>query len=142
MKTHGMSKTRTYQVWADMIRRCHSEKNRDFFLYGYRGIEVSAEWRHDFSKFFSDMGESLPGLSIDRIDVNGDYNKKNCRWATAREQNENKRTNIFLALRGIKKPVSVWAREIGIAKGTLIARIRYGWNDKDVLTKKVRRWGR
>lgn len=90
-KTHGMSRTPTYDVWAKMISRCNNPKDFDYQEWGGRGITVCAQWL-DFPKFFSDMGTKPEKLTIDRIDNDGNYEIGNCRWATRTEQNRNQRT--------------------------------------------------
>jgi hypothetical protein len=92
--THGQSRrsgdTGSYRVWKHMLQRCENPKCKDFPYYGGRGIGVCERW-HDFVLFFADMGEKPDGLSIDRIENNIGYQPGNCRWATMREQNANKR---------------------------------------------------
>ena len=90
---HGMSKSKTYSIWANMKDRCHNPNNHAFDLYGGRGIQVCDRWRESFQAFVDDMGEQPPGLTLDRIDVNGNYEPGNCRWTTWHVQANNKRTS-------------------------------------------------
>lgn len=91
-RTHGMSKTPTYRVWTYMITRCTNPASKSFADYGGRGISVCAEWT-SFERFLADMGERPTGSSIDRIDNNLGYFKDNCRWSTAEQQCQNRRSN-------------------------------------------------
>lgn len=90
-RTHGMSKQRPYRIWRDMLNRCHYEPYPERHLYGGRGIQVCQEWRDSFEVFIRDMGVPESWQSIDRIDVNGNYEPTNCRWADAKTQASNKR---------------------------------------------------
>lgn len=89
--THGMSKARPYRIWRDMINRCHYESYPERHLYGGRGIEVCQRWRDSFESFIADMGLPDEHQSIDRIDVNGNYDPLNCRWVDAKTQARNRR---------------------------------------------------
>lgn len=95
--THGLSNTPTYKTWADMMQRCNNPKVRAYKYYGARGIKVSKRWR-TFSNFYKDMGERKEGLTLERIDNNKDYNPKNCKWATMKEQSMNKRAGGYKKL--------------------------------------------
>lgn len=86
----GLSNTPLYWVWHQLVERCNNPKNPAFKHYGARGISVCERWLH-FSNFVKDMGERPEGLEIDRMDNDGNYEPGNCRWATRKEQLENKR---------------------------------------------------
>lgn len=83
-------KTRTYHSWDAMIQRCTNPKAGKWPYYGARGIKVCAQWR-DYRQFLADMGECPPGLTIERINNDGNYEPSNCKWATMAEQSTNKR---------------------------------------------------
>jgi hypothetical protein len=98
-----------------MINRCNAKSGKSYKLYSSRGIVVCERWRHDFLAFESDMGpRPSPRHSIDRIDVNGNYEPDNCRWATSKEQARNTRTNLLVTYKGEKMSLAKAADLAGV----------------------------
>lgn len=124
--TIGAFKSKAYRVWQDMKARCLIESHPSFHHYGGRGIAICDRWL-SFDNFLSDMGEPGKGMSIDRIDNNGNYEPDNCRWATPTQQGNNKRDNRVVSYLGRQMTLTEAAREAGISPQTVTARIRYGW---------------
>lgn len=131
---HGMTDTPTHVVWRSMIQRCVDQNVPAFKNYGGRGIKVCARWSDNFLNFLSDMGQRPAGKSIDRINVDGDYEPGNCRWATVMEQAQNKRNSRLVTLNGVTKCATAWAREIGMSEFLLFYRLNAGWSDEKALT--------
>lgn len=104
-----------------MIDRCERAGSNSYSNYGGRGISVCGRWRKSFACFLSDMGERPAGMSLDRINNDGDYEPGNCRWATVREQAQNKRSNVMVSVGGVTRCLAEWARETGISYGRLHA---------------------
>lgn len=103
--THGLSGTKTYDIWISLKQRCSNAKLKSWPNYGGRGIKVCDRWL-SYENFLADMGEARPGYSIDRINVNGDYEPNNCRWATKEQQVNNTRRNKFVMLDGVEMPLT------------------------------------
>lgn len=131
--THGKSKSREFNSWRGMVDRCTNKNNTSYPHYGGRGIEVCDRWR-SFSNFYTDMGDRPDGMSLDRINVDGNYEPRNCRWATKQVQATNQRTNVLITKDGVTKPVSVWAKELSIKPITIYERLRRGWSQERALS--------
>lgn len=129
-----------YNRWAKMIQRCDNPRNAGYKNYGGRGISVCIEWR-DFKVFERWALENgfEPKLTLDRIDVNGDYSPENCRWATETEQAQNRRTTFYVDDNGVKKCLSQYARENGVSPSTLWNRLRIGWDLERAIKTPVHR---
>jgi hypothetical protein len=138
-KVHGKTRTKLHGVWMAMRRRCYLETTADYKNYGARGIRVCDEWQ-GFQKFqeWAIAAGYKEGLSIDRIDSNGNYEPSNCRWATRKVQNNNKRDTHFLTINGESKTITEWSNLTGISRKTIHSRIKYGWPEKDLLNPIVR----
>ena len=137
-RKHGQSKTPVYRVWVAMRSRCRLASDPAFGNYGARGIYVDERWE-DFSVFLADMGPRPKGATLERKDNNGPYSKDNCRWATHREQHNNKRTNRMLTAFGRTQTVAQWAAETGLPWTTIRERLdRNGWPVEAALTEPRR----
>jgi hypothetical protein len=134
---HGLSASRTYKSWHSAMTRCTCRRNPAWKNYGGRGISVCERWS-SFENFLSDMGLRPEGTSLDRIDVNGNYEPGNCRWATRNTQANNTRANRHIEHEGRRQTMSMWAREIGIPVSTLHLRLNGGWPIDRALTEKPR----
>lgn len=124
-----------YRMWYGMIERCRYKKHVGFKYYGGRGITVCERWK-SFGKFKDDMeGTWSPGLTIERININGNYEPNNCVWIPMSEQAKNTRSNRHITYRGKTLILSDWARKFGIHPHTISCRIKRGWSIKRSLTE-------
>lgn len=123
---HNMVKTRMYKIWQNMKRRCYSPKEKGYKYYGGRGIKVCDEWLEDFINFYNwAMNNGYrEDLTIDRINVNGNYEPNNCRWADRITQANNKRNNHFLTYNNETLTINQWARKLNIPRETIKTRIK------------------
>lgn len=112
---HGMKNTPEYRTWIDMKKRCYNANSKDYKDYGQRGITVCDKWLHSFLAFYEDIGKRPVGLSIDRIDVDGNYESSNCKWSTPKEQARNRRSNRLVTIDGITKVLAEWIEESTIS---------------------------
>jgi hypothetical protein len=134
--THGMTNTRLYYIWKNMKSRCFNPNNQDYLDYGGRGITVCQEWVNDFVNFM--MWSLQHGyndtLTIDRINVNGNYEPSNCRWATQKVQCNNTRVNIYVELDGITHTLKEWCEILNLDYNKIHSRVYNGWDPVIALT--------
>lgn len=139
MKSHGQSKTRLYNTWTNIKQRCLNTKNPRSKHYGHRGISICKEWADSYESFrdWANANGYSDQLTIDRIDVNGDYEPINCRWVTNRDQQLNKRNNRLIVYDDKEKTITEWAQIKGLNIKTIEGRLRDGWTIEDSLNTQL-----
>lgn len=135
---HSKRHSKLYAVWRGLRSRCNNSNHPFYCDYGGRGITVCKEWDNTndgFQNFYDWSVKSgyKDDLSIDRIDNNGNYEPNNCRWATIKQQCNNRRSNIVLNYKGVAHTVSEWSEIIQVKSGTIYQRIYKGWNTGEIL---------
>jgi hypothetical protein len=136
---HGMEGTKEYRTWKNMKTRCFDSSNHAYKNYGGRGITVCDRWKDSFENFYADMGERPEGQSIDRIDNNKGYSPENCRWATTKEQSQNKRTNVMITFNEKTQCLTAWAADLQISIKCLRSRLyRSKWSIEKSLTTPLK----
>lgn len=138
---NGKSTTRLYRIWNGMKKRCYTPNEGAYKYYGARGISVCDEWKNNFFAFkeWAIKTGYNDGLTIDRIDVNGNYSPSNCRWATRKEQANNTRRNRILTFNGKSMNIAEWSKETGIKQNTILYRIKRNWSVERALTEGATR---
>ena len=139
-ETHGQSRTRLYYTWQSMKQRCYDINARGYQHYGARGISVCEEWL-TFENFYAWAQTSgyKETLTIERKDVNGNYEPENCTWVTVAEQNSNKTTSNILELNGMRRNLTEWSRLLKIPTSTIVNRLNRGCSPKEALNADYRR---
>lgn len=146
-KTHGESKTPLYNVWAEMKQRCYNPKDTYYQYYGGRGITVCQAWLNDYVEFrnwsyangYKDerLSSGRNKYTIDRINVNGNYEPSNCRWVEWETQNNNMRNNHFLTYNGETLTLAQWAKKVGLKSRCIKGRLSRGWSVERALTEPL-----
>lgn len=137
-----MEGTKEYTSWCGMKYRCYNPSCKKYKNYGGRGIKVCDRWISSFVAFYEDMGpRPSPQHSIERNDVNGDYEPSNCRWATNREQANNRRSNHTITIGSDTKTITQWCEVYGVVKPSrALTRInKFGWEPLKAVTTPHRK---
>ena len=135
---HGMTRingqiTPTYLSWQRMKSRCSNPNAVDFARYGGRGIQVCDRW-HSFENFLADMGERPEGLQLDRINNDGNYEPRNCRWVSKKENARNRSSNIQLTVNCETHTAIEWSEKTGISAAIILGRISRGWDHEKAVS--------
>lgn len=135
----GLKRTKIYACWRNMLGRCYQPSSSRYKNYGARGIKVCTRW-HNFENFKNDMGNP-PSLtmSIERMDVHGDYNLTNCIWVESKFQSRNQSSNRRIIVDGEIKCVAEWAERLNLPARLIYKRLRLGWSGKQALGLEYRK---
>lgn len=127
-RTHGLSKTRLYKIWAGMRDRCYNPSRREYKGYGDRGITVCDDWNEDYMTFhdWSMANGYSDTLTLDRIDNDGPYSPDNCKWTTRKAQSDNTRLTVHITVDGVTKNIGDWAATVGVARSTISRHVKAG----------------
>lgn len=133
---HNLYNSRIYNIYQGMKKRCLKPSQKDFIRYGARGITICQEWKNNFINFYNWAIKNgyKDDLTLDRIDVNGNYEPSNCRWATLKEQANNKRTNKVLFYNNENHNVTEWAQILNIPRHRIYQRLNAGWSINEALS--------
>lgn len=136
---HGLSHRPEYRAWQQMRLRCHDPKHAAYPNYGGRGIFVCERWLKSPTAFLADMGpRPSPKHELDRRDNSGPYSPENCRWASRKENDRNRRSNRLVAAGGVTRTLIEWSERTGIPQDTLKHRLDSGWTADRAVSTPVR----
>jgi len=133
---HGAYRTKEYQAWASIKQRCFNPDSTHYHRYGGRGITMHLEWVDNFEQFLADVGKAPEGMTIDRIDNASNYEPGNVRWATRKEQSNNREVTLRTIVGGVELTLSQIADKYGINYMTLFQRHRRGLRGMELITKQ------
>ncbi len=134
---HNMSHSSEYGIWRGILARCNNPKCKAYKNYGARGITFPDSW-NTFEGFIADVGLRPEGMSLDREDNDLGYSKGNCRWATAKEQHNNTRSNLWLTYQGETLTAAQWGDKLNTPRHRIYKRLQYGWSIERTLTEPHR----
>ena len=140
-KDNPYVKTRLEDIYYAMTYRCHNPNCSIYYKYGAKGISVCKEWREDKFKFFewSITHGYKDDLTIDRIDNSKGYSPDNCRWATVKQQSNNRTDNHYITLKGERHTLNEWSEIVGLSCGAISQRLKRGWTEeKAIFTPQMR----
>lgn len=141
-KKKPYSNTKLFYTYHGIKTRCYNTKSTSYKYYGAKGIKMCDEWLNDFKTFqewaYNNGYQENKGLSIDRIDVNGNYEPKNCRWVDNTTQANNRTDNYYITYKGQTLTASEWSKKLGIHNQTIKSRINRGWSVEKALTTPVK----
>jgi len=135
-KTHGMSKSKEFRIWTSMKNRCSNINDHTYYIYGGRGIGYCESWK-SFDVFYTEMGDCPNKYTLERVNNNLGYSADNCKWATRKEQANNRRSCHLITVSGITMNVTQWSESLGISRATLYSRIRSGWSNKKIVSTPI-----
>ena len=137
---HGKTNTRLYEIWRAMKKRCYLHTHKYYKDYGGRGIKICDEWKNSFICFYNWSKENgyKEDLTIDRVDVNGNYEPSNCRWVTKQCQLRNKRNNVYITYKNKTQTMADWAQEFGLKHNVFRQRYMLGWSMEKIKQTEVR----
>lgn len=138
---HNGTGTRLYNIWCDIKKRCNNSRSRYYKHYGGRGIKVCEEWKHDFQTFYdwAMTNGYKDDLTIDRQNVDGDYEPSNCRWVNREEQQNNKRNNHVIAIDGLSMNIAQWARYLKIPRSRIDSAYKRKRNLEEYIKMQLQR---
>jgi len=125
-----------YGTWKSMMQRCYNKNHKAYSFYGGRGIFVCDRWKN-FDNFVRDMNPRPDGMTMDRIDGDGNYLPSNVQWSDKKEQQRNMKSNRNISHDGRSKCLAAWAEEKGISEAALSGRLKNGWSVESALEKPV-----
>jgi hypothetical protein len=137
-KTHGESKTRLHNMWENIKTRCNNPNSTNYSYYGYRGIKICDEWENDYMAFrdWALKNGYKDDLTIDRIDADGNYTPENCRFLTMEKQNNNRRSNEYIEVDGLRLTYAEWGKRLGAKQPSQVIyqRLKKGWTEREAVT--------